>query len=132
MIGVDTNILVRYFAGDDAAQTALARRVLERQATAEAPVHVGAVVLAETAWVMQTQYGATREELVDLLEELLADPRVHLQDADAVAVASHEFATSAAGFADLLISASNTLHGCRETFCFDKQAARLAGMALLR
>ncbi|HWK85378.1 MAG TPA: type II toxin-antitoxin system VapC family toxin [Caldimonas sp.] len=132
MIGVDTNVLVRYFAEDDAAQVALARRLLERDATPDDPVRVGSVVLAETAWVLQSRYFATRDEIADVLDELLTDPRVNLQDEAAVAVAAHEFATSNADFSDLLISAINTLHGCRTTLTFDKQAAKVAGMALLR
>ena len=132
MIGVDSNVLLRYFAGDDVAQTAAARRLLEREATPDEPVHVGLVVLAETVWVLQTRYAATRDEVADVVDELLADPRVKLQDEEAVSVAAHDLASGEAGFADLLIAAVDDCHGCTKTMTFDKQAARSSGMTLLR
>lgn len=131
MIGVDTNVLVRYFARDDAAQAARARRLFEEEATAYQPVRVASVVLAELAWVLKTRFAATREEFAAVLDELLADPRVELQDESAVAIAAHDFATTKADFADLLVSATNAWHGCRTTVTFDKAAAKLPGMALL-
>ena len=132
MIGVDSNVLVRYFAQDDEVQAAAAREFFERRAGADERVRVGLVVLAELAWVLQSRYAATRSELADVVDALLTDPRLELQDEAAVSVAAHDFATSTADFADLLIAAVNTLHGCRTTMTFDQRAAGLAGMDMLR
>lgn len=132
MTGVDTHVLVRHFAKDDPVQGAAALAFLTRQGAAEEPVRVGLVVVAELAWVLQTRYGATRSELTEVLDELLTDPRLDVQDEAAVAVAAHDFATTNADFADALIAAAHTLHGCHTTFTFDKRAARLPGMTLLQ
>lgn len=132
MIGVDTNVLVRYFAQDDVAQATVARRFLERSVTVESPARVSLVVLAELIWVLQTRYQATRAEIGAVIDELLTDERMLLQDEDAVAIAGFEYEGSSADFADLLISALNLEHGCTSTVTFDKKAAKLAGMTLLQ
>ena len=130
MIGVDTNVLVRYFAADDPAQTPVARRFIESRGAGET-IRVGLVVLAELIWVVRTQYGADRDEVVSIVDELLSDPRFEVQDEAAVAVAANDFETSVADFADLLIAATHTLHGCTATMTFDRAAARIGGMKLL-
>ena len=131
MIGVDTNVLVRYFAKDDAAQAAAARSFFERQARIGQKVRIGVIVLAELAWVLQSRFGASRDELGEVVDELLADRRLDVQDEEAVAVVVNDFLSSSAGFVDLLIAAVNTLHGCEHTMTFDRKAAKVDGMALL-
>lgn len=131
MIGVDTNVLVRYFAKDDPVQAASARAFFERQARDGESIRVGLVVLTELAWVLRTRYGASRAELGRVVDELLTDRRVDVQDRQAVAVAIYDFMTSTADFADLLIAAVNTLHRCVRTVTFDRAAARIEGMELL-
>ena len=130
MIGVDTNVLVRYFAADDAVQTPVARRFIETRPAGET-IRVGLVVLAELIWVVRAQYGADRDEVISIVDELLTDPRFELQDEAAVSVAASDFETSAADFADLLIAATHTLHGCTATVTFDRAAGRIGGMRLL-
>ena len=131
MIGVDTNVLVRYFAKDDETQAAAARSFFERQARVGEKVRIGVIVLAELAWVLQSRFGASRDELGEVVDELLADRRFDLQDEEAVSVVVNDFLSSSAGFVDLLIAAVNTLHGCVHTMTFDRNAAKLDGMALL-
>ena len=45
MIGLDTNVLVRYLTQDDPEQAALATRVVERELTEDTPGFIGLVVL---------------------------------------------------------------------------------------
>ena len=70
MIGLDTNVLVRYFAQDDPRQSAAASRLIERL-TPENPGLVTSVVLAETVWVMEDLYAAKREQIASIVEDLL-------------------------------------------------------------
>ena len=48
MIGIDTNVLVRYIAQDDAAQSSRVTAFIEKELTDAAPGFVGLVVLVET------------------------------------------------------------------------------------
>lgn len=46
MIGLDTNVLVRYLTQDEPRQAALATRLIEKRLTPQAPGFVGLVVTA--------------------------------------------------------------------------------------
>ena len=51
MIGLDTNVLVRYLVGDDAKQSAVAREVMAGLSQ-DNPGYLTSVVLAELSWVL--------------------------------------------------------------------------------
>ncbi len=53
MIGLDTNVLIRYLAQDDPVQSAKATEIIERQLTEESPGFVSVVAMAEIAWVLE-------------------------------------------------------------------------------
>ena len=72
MIGIDTNVLVRYIAQDDAAQSAQATQLIEQVCSAQAPGFIGVVVLVELAWVSESCYGATRAEVADIVRRILS------------------------------------------------------------
>lgn len=131
MIGLDTNVLVRYFAQDEPKQAAAARRLLQSGLSADAPGHVNVVTLAETCWVLQRLYAAARGELVEVVEHLLGAANVVVERRAAVRKAVQVFAASAAGFSDCLIAALNTEAGCSHTLTFDRGAARIAGFEVL-
>ena len=131
MIGVDTNVLVRYFTQDDPKQFARVRRFLEGRLREDSPGHVSLVVLTELVWVLVSRYSASRGEVVLVVEELLADSRLRVQDAMAVWAAVDEFEATSADFADALIVAVDREHGCERTVTLDRRAARIEGMELL-
>jgi len=62
MIGLDTNVLVRYLTQDDPKQAARATRVVEEELSENVPGFIGLMVLVETVWVLQRLYGASAEE----------------------------------------------------------------------
>jgi predicted nucleic-acid-binding protein len=70
MIGLDTNVLVRYFAQDDPVQSRKASALIE-SLTAERPGYVTQVALVEVAWVLGRAYDAGREEIAQVIDTLL-------------------------------------------------------------
>lgn len=131
MIGLDTNVLVRYLAQDDRRQAALATRLIEQQLTEDEPGFVGLVVLVETTWVLQRLYSATREEVLQTVSDLLASRTIVVENRDVVARAVATSNRSGADFADAVIAASATGAGCVRVLSFDRQAQR-AGMTMLK
>ena len=103
MIGLDTNVLVRYIVRDDPAQTALADRCIEHRCSRERPGYVSHLVLAELVWVLGRGYGYPRQMLADVLGTLLSSEEIRIQDAPLVRAALGEFSAGAADFADCLI-----------------------------
>ncbi|MRD46877.1 PIN domain-containing protein [Caenimonas koreensis DSM 17982] len=134
MIGLDTNVLVRYLAQDDPKQSALATRLIEKQLSVARPGFVSLVVLAETCWVLGRLYAATQEELASTIEDLLTTAQFHIERREVVQEAVQHFneaKRSTAGFVDVLISKLASSEGCSQIVTFDKAAVRGAGMTLL-
>ena len=130
MIGVDTNVLIRYIAQDDAAQSRRATKFIENECSADLPGYVGVVVLVEVVWVSESVYGASRREVADIVRRLLGIKQLVVQNAETVWQALRLFESSKADFADCLVIRTAESDGCGRIMTFDKQAA-LAGMTLL-
>ncbi|MBV6416479.1 MAG: hypothetical protein CMLOHMNK_01058 [Steroidobacteraceae bacterium] len=133
MIGLDTNVVVRYLAQDDRTQSAAATRVLERELTPEAPGYICLVTLAEVVWVMTSLYGADRSAVARAVEGLVTAAQLRVQNAEAVWVALQDYRDSTADFSDALIATLCKSAGCEHTVTFDRAAAaRHPGFALLK
>jgi len=131
LIGIDTNVLLRYLTQDDPGQSAAATRFIERTLGSRRRGHVSLVTLAELNWVLRTRYGVDREAMSEALLRIMADGRLMIQDAAAAWIALDAFRTPGVDFADALISAVDQAHGCTHSVTFDRGAARVAGMRLL-
>lgn len=130
MIGLDTNVVVRYFAQDHERQSAQATKLMD-SLTSAAPGFVSTVVLVELVWVMQGAYKATKAEIVAILQQLLQTREIIVQDAEVALQALARFANCKAGFADCLIERIGYRLGCECTVTFDSDAANTAGMRRL-
>jgi predicted nucleic-acid-binding protein len=131
MIGLDTNVLVRYLAQDDKRQAARATRLIETELSETEPGFVGAVVLVELCWVLKRLYEATPAELKQTVQDLLSSRQLVLERRDVVMSALQRLGAGNADFADALIAAVAADAGCARTVTFDKSAAKLAGFASL-
>ena len=131
MIGIDTNVLVRYIAQDDATQSRRATSFIEKECNEATPGFVGLVVLVEVVWVSESSYGATREEVADIVRRILSIRQLVVQDAETAWKALRLFESSKADFADCLVANSAGAAGCKSVVTFDKQASK-AGMTLLK
>lgn len=130
MIGLDTNVLVRYIAQDDKKQSALASQIIG-DLTASNPGYITLIGLIELVWVMKSCYGASKPEMVVILERLLRTQELMVENAEVAHKALQLFSTTQADFADCLIERSSAFAGCAKTFTFDKNAAVLTGMTLI-
>lgn len=130
MIGLDTNVLVRYLTQDDPTHAALATRVMEQELTEDAPGFVGLVVLVETIWVLQRLYRASTEEIRESVNDLLGCGSIVVESRDVVARALATAAKNSCGLADAIVSASALNAGCTKIVSFDRKAVR-AGMTLV-
>jgi len=130
LIGLDTNVLVRYLTQDDPDQAAQATRILEEELTDDDPGFIGLVVLVETIWVLRRLYKASPEEIRETVNDLLGSRRILVENRHVVARAVATSAKNASDFADSIIAASALDVGCRKIVSFDRGAVR-AGMTLV-
>ncbi len=131
MIGIDTNVLVRFVVVDDADQSRAARDFIEKSCTAEQPGYVNRVVLCEMIWVLSSGYRYDRSTIIARIERLLAASELAIEGADDVRDALEDYRAGAIGFTDALIARTNQRLGCTTTVTFDRKAARHSAMTPL-
>ncbi len=131
MIGLDTNVLVRYVMQDDAKQSPKATRLIE-SLTVDEPGFISIVSVVELGWVLSSCYGLSREQLAQAVEALLRTKEVVIDRADHVLKALRVFKATSADFADCLIARAAASAGCDRTMTFDIGAAKVAGMTLIQ
>jgi predicted nucleic-acid-binding protein len=131
MIGLDSNVLVRYIMQDDAKQAAKAAALVE-SLTVEVPGFVSLVSVVELGWVLSSSYGLTRQQVAQTLDLLLRTKQMVVDRADQVLSALRVFKGGTADFADCLIERTAASAGCDRTMTFDAGAAKTAGMTLIR
>ena len=127
MLGLDTNVLVRFLVRDDQAQFEKARRLIKREVAAGSGIFVNQLLLLETEWVLRSRYGLTKNRIIEVISGLLEASDVHFEDEPAIEEALFTWKDASADFADCLISAKNRRLGCRATATFDVRAAKLPG-----
>lgn len=130
MIGLDTNILVRYLAQDDPIQSPQATQIIELRLTETQPGFISLVTMAETVWVLDSLYGMSDREIASAIERILQADTLSVQNEQEVFTAMSILKTSSGSFSDALIAALGTWAGCSSTLTFDKKAIRLQGFKL--
>lgn len=129
MIGLDSNVVLRYVLQDDPDQAARATEAFD-VLTEDDPAFVSLVVLVEVVWVLRRSYGFEREAAVEVVRRLLAAREVILESPALIARALRRAGTSA-DFSDAVVVEQALAAGCEQVLTFDRRAARDAGMVLL-
>lgn len=124
MIGLDTNVLVRYLTQDDPEQASRAGRLIESRCTKEDPGYVSLVVLCELAWVLRGAYAYEKHLVIKVLEHILASSELRVEAEHIARSALAAFRRDLADFADYIVIFSNHSAGCKATFSFDQKLAR--------
>ncbi len=131
MIGLDTNVLVRYIMQDDARQAELATELME-SLTVDDLGFVPLVALVELVWVLSSSFDLARSQVVQALETLLQTKEIQVENAEVVWRAVRLYRASAADFADCLIERSAAAAGCSRTMSFDRGAVKNCSMTLVQ
>jgi len=130
MIGLDANVLVRYFAQDDPLQSAQATEIIERWLTREEPGFISIITMAETVWVLDRAYRLDRQAIAAVVERLLRADVLIIENEPEVHTAMTALREGRGEFADALIGALSAEAGCSRILTFDRGALRLPGFEL--
>lgn len=131
MIGIDTNVLVRYLVRDDEAQFQAASRLVSDCIAARQPVLIPLLVMLETEWVLRSRYRIPKLEIATVFTRLLESKEVAFEDEESLEEALYAWKDSSADFADCMIVAKSRRLGCSGLMTFDARAAALPGAKLL-
>jgi predicted nucleic-acid-binding protein len=130
MIGLDTNVLVRYLAQDDPVQSAKATALIERRLTEQDPGFISVVAMAETVWVLERAYGLADADIAAAIERTLQVDALVVESEQEVFTAMVALKEGRGSFADALIGALGARAGCSHSLTFDRKALRLPGFVL--
>ena len=119
MIGLDTNVLARYYVEDRSdAEAGRQRMAARRLMESGQPLLVCKTVILELEWIMRGYYGFARAEAVSVLRHLLGLPQVTIEDRSTVEQAlSH--CDAGIEFADAMHHAS--YRSCVSVASFDER-----------
>jgi predicted nucleic-acid-binding protein len=135
MIGLDTNVLLRWLVqedlvgGDAPHQVELVRGLVEM---AEEALFVNQIVIVEIIWVLRTKAGLDKEAIVQLVTRLLLAVKMVVQDRDLLLAALESYSLFPGDFSDHLIGEINKHNGCRTTLTFDRAAAKSPNFSALQ
>ena len=131
MIGLDTNVLVRYLVQDDPSQSRKATQLITKRCTRDDPGFINRIVLCELVWVLESAYGYPKDTIVVVLDKLLRTSQLKIEDVQAAWTAFRIYQKGKADFADCLMGTTNRIGGCEWTVTFDQPASKLEGFQLL-
>lgn len=128
MLGLDTNVILRYVMADDPVQFATARRIIETRISESEPGYLNDIVLCELVWTLRRAFHKSRADVGRLLEQLFDTRQLAFREPRLLAEALNLFRNSKADFSDCLLAARNLAEGCETTLTFDADAQSLMGM----
>lgn len=131
MIGLDTNVLVRYLTHDDPVQYAKAAALINAATERGDRFVVNTAVLCELAWVLGTAYTYSRDDIARALEQILATAEFEVERLDDARQALRDFRTTKADFSDALIGRINRSLGAEHTVTFDRALRSVETFRLL-
>jgi predicted nucleic-acid-binding protein len=125
MIGLDSNVVVRYLVQDDPVQSRRATEIAERRLSDENPGFISVVAMAETVWVLDRAYRFSDGDIVAAIERTLQTDVLVVEREQEIFAAMTALKEGRGSFADALIGALGTAVGCSTTLTFDQKALEL-------
>jgi len=131
VIGIDTNVLVRYIVQDDPRQASAANTLIENVCNRDNPAFINHIILYELVWVLRRNYKVTRNKIADIIEQIMRTAQFQVHAPQLVWRALQEFKNGSADFPDCLVAQINLANDCPETVTFDINASKTKGFRLL-
>ncbi len=122
MIGLDTNVLVRYITQDDVGQAKKATSLIENELSERNLGFVTLIALIELTWVLESCYEQNKTSIIRVIEALLSTKQILIERADLAHLALKDFQAANGDFSDALISKVSVDNGCSKILTFDKKA----------
>lgn len=123
MIGIDTNVIVRYIVQDDPKQAKAATQLIERTCSPDKPGFINHIVMCELVWVLRRNYKLDKASICQVIEQIMRTDRMLIEDIQLVWKALETFKETNADFADCLLGQKNLQAGCQYTATLDDAAS---------
>lgn len=124
MIGIDTNILVRYFTQDNLEQAQIVEQLIDSYATSFNSLFVNNIVMCELVWVLERGYKYSKEEVSKVIKQMLSTEEFAFENQELLWLALSQYNQNKLDFSDALIGELNKKFSCSETLTFDQAAIK--------
>jgi len=131
MIGIDTNILVRYLTQDDKVQSEQATKLIDKYAGKSGTIFINNIVICELIWVLERGYKYSKSQVLNVLKEILTTLEFSFDDHKILWTSIIDYEKADADFSDILIGKLNLLNACSQTYSFDVKAAKLSTFTMV-
>lgn len=118
--GLDTNVLIRYLVKDDMLQAKKASQVIKKIVTSGGRCFINRIVLCEMVWVLESAYGYSRREIINVLDIMLRTKQFEIESKDIIRQAVDDYRKGSGDLADYIIARVNRSKGCDTTLTFDQ------------
>ena len=132
MVGLDSNVLVRFVTRDDVEHWNSVDAYLSENCSSQDPGWISCIVLCEVVWVLSSGYDYSKQDIINFLRQLLLTSELKIEEHDTVRFALKEFEKGKADFSNYLIGQLNKHRGCETTVTFDKKAAQHTSFFLIK
>lgn len=130
MIGLDTNVIVRFLVQDDEKQSKAATTFMN-SLTPQEPGYICREVIIEVVWVLERAYHLSRKQIVPAIEGLISSKELVIENGERVGLALNRYLKGGAGFSDLMILMAAGDANCSGLVTFDKTLAKDSKVILL-
>jgi predicted nucleic-acid-binding protein len=120
MIGLDTNILVRYLTQDDPEQTKKVNLEIAALTAQGISFYITSIVMCELVWVLESAYEYSREEIATALDKILQTQQFRFENKTLMLSALTDYRAGKGDFSDYLAGQTGKQAGCTETLTFDQ------------
>lgn len=132
MIGLDTNVLVRYLTQDAPIQSPLATDFIEQQLSTSNLGIISHLVLCEVGWVLSRAYHYSREQVAQALHAIMTCQEFQVESVEVAILAWQDYIQGNADFSDYLLARAHQKLGADYTITFDRKAAITPTFKLLQ
>jgi predicted nucleic-acid-binding protein len=129
MIGIDTNVLIRYLVRDDLSKAQEASRIIERESDS---ILINSIVLCELVWVLESAYECSKKSIVSVLKKILSTKQFEIPNRSLIWRALDLYENCKADFSDILLGMENQAQKCSTTVTFDKNLNNIGIFELLK
>ena len=131
MIGLDTNILVRYLTQDDQEQAKKAVKLIESNLSQKQSMFINNIVFCELIWVLERGYKYSKQQIASAIRILLSAQEFAFEQLDSLWIALDKYEKDKIDFSDALIGELNKSYKCTHTYSFDTKASKISNFELL-
>lgn len=130
MIGIDTNILVRYLTQDDLDQAQIVEQIFNNYATSSNSIFINNIVICELIWVLERGYKYNKEIITKAIKQILSTEEFAFENQELLWLSLNQYSLNKLDFSDALIGELNKNFGCAKTLTFDQAAIKASNFKL--